>query len=86
MPPAPPIGAEYTYSPPHGNAYGHHHKGSDLSAEMQELDLQPGTQVFVLDIDEESGGRVHVEWIDSKELPRITSVDPQEFNTDFKKV
>jgi hypothetical protein len=70
MPPAPPIGAEYTYSPPHGNAFGHQHKGSELSAEMTEVDT----------------GRVIVEWTDDKELPRMTSIDPQEFNTDFKKV
>lgn len=86
MPPAPSVGAEYTYDPQHGSGFGRQHKGEELTAEMQELDLHPGTPVKIIDIDEESGGRVHVEWTDRKDLPRITSIDPQEFDDDFKKV
>lgn len=84
MPPAPPIGADYTYSPNHGNSFGKQHKGSELTAEMTELDLKPGTATTVLDIEADTG-RILVEWIDDKEIGRITSIDQQEFNTDFKK-
>lgn len=82
---APEIGDAYTYAPEHGSGFGHAHKGDALSAEMQELDMKPDTSVSVLDIDAESGGRVHVEWTDGKGLPRITSIDPDEFRADFRK-
>lgn len=81
----PVVGNTYIYAPKHGTGYGHSHKGDVLSAEMHELDLKPDTVVTVVDIDEESGGRVLVDWIDDKELPRITSIDPDEFGSDFKK-
>ena len=81
----PVVGDTYIYAPKHGKGFGHSHKGDVLSAEMTELDLKPDTLVTVVDIDEESGGRVLVDWIDDKELPRITSIDPDEFGADFKK-
>ena len=81
----PVVGDSYTYSPSHGHGYGHNAKGDVLSAEMTELDLMPGTVITVHDINAEDGDRVHAEWVDAKELDRITAIDAAEFAADFKK-
>jgi len=79
----PAIGSRWTYDPGHGQGFGESHLGSPLTAEMTELDLKPGKNVTVIDINEEDGGRIHAEWVDDVNLDRITSFDPDEFAADF---
>jgi hypothetical protein len=78
-------GDDYTYQPSHGNGFGENALGQALSAEMQELDLLPGTPVTVLELDAQSSWPL-VEWVDGKGLPRITTVEPNEFDSDFAPV
>jgi hypothetical protein len=42
---------------------------------MNELDIQEGTEVTLLVYDEETGWPL-IEWVDSKGLNRITTIDP----------
>jgi len=81
---APPqVGERYTYQPADGKPHGESHKGSPLTAEMTELDMDAGTEVYVLDLDADSGWP-HLQWTDKKGLPRITTFDPDEFAGDFQ--
>ena len=75
------VGDTYNYNPTHGNGYGHNAKGSELTAEMTELDLKPGTEVTYLQDDDE--GWALVEWVDGKDLDRITAIEPDQFANDF---
>jgi hypothetical protein len=81
----PNIAEKFIYAPKHNNGHGHNAKGSELSAEMAELDLMPDTIVTVIAVDAENADRVHAEWVDAKGLDRVTSFDLAEFQTDFKK-
>lgn len=56
----------------------------ELSSEMTELDLQPGTEVTVAGYDDQRG-LVLVEWTDAQGNPRITSVTPDDFAANFVK-
>lgn len=77
----PAVGCRYQYS--HTIGLAEHHASGALSAEMAELDLHPGTEVTVHDVDVERGGLVLVEWADRGGNPRITSVDPELFEWAF---
>jgi hypothetical protein len=52
---------------------------------MQDLDMDSGTQVELLEDDEERGLR-RVGWIDSQGTERITSVEPDFFDSHFVEV
>jgi hypothetical protein len=56
----------------------------DLPAEMVDLDLHPDTTVTVIGHDEDRD-LVLVEWTDLQGNPRITSVERDDFNTNFVK-
>jgi plastocyanin len=72
----------FTYTPDHGNGYGHNAKGQELTAEMTELDLKPGTQVRFLEYDADSLWPL-VEWVDDQTIDRITTIEPDSFTNDF---
>jgi hypothetical protein len=56
----------------------------DISAEMADLDLKPGTPVKVVGHDEDRN-LVLLEWTDAQGNPRITSVEPDVFTAHFEK-
>ena len=68
-------GDRFFYSHPEQAGYGAVARGEPLSAEMNELDIQEGTEVTLLVYDEETGWPL-IEWVDSKGLNRITTIDP----------
>ena len=78
-------GQDYTYQPTHGKGFGHNARGSELTAEMTELDLKPGTPVTVLELDADSGWPL-VQWKDDVGIDRITTIEPGEFDADFAPV
>lgn len=78
----PEVDSRYRYA--HTVGLGAHH--AELSAEMTELDMAPGTEVIVHDVDQERGGLVLLEWVDRPGNPRMTSVDPQLFGQLFEAV
>jgi hypothetical protein len=78
-------GDEFVYDHPDDQGYGHSALGQPLSAEMTELDMHDGTQVTLLEYDEDSGWPL-VEWTDGVGLPRITTIDPDFFDLYFKSV
>jgi hypothetical protein len=55
-----------------------------LSGEMADLDMTPGVLVTVVGYDDDRG-LVLVEWTDGQGNPRITSVDPDDFDANFVK-
>lgn len=79
------VGDSLIYNPAHGLGYGHNARGEELTAEMHELDLKPGTPAELLDIDEETG-YVIVKWIDDIGIDRNTSVEPSQFDAEFEVV
>lgn len=81
---SPAAGSRYRYSNTLGLA--EHHASGALTAEMTELDMRPGTEVTVTDVDDERGGLVLVEWADRSSNPRITSVDPELFEWAFEPI
>jgi hypothetical protein len=82
--PGPPAnqGDKFIYEPGHGNGYGHNAKGQELTAEMTELDLRPGTEVTFLEYDADSDWPL-VQWVDGVGIDRITTIDPDAFFSDF---
>jgi aminoglycoside N3'-acetyltransferase len=54
----------------------------DLTAEMTELDLKPGTVVTVHSLDAESAWPI-VGWTDDVGIDRLTSIEPAVFDSDF---
>jgi hypothetical protein len=85
VPPAPLPGQEYVYNPPSELGFGEAALGQPLSAEMQELDLKPGTQVTMHSYEVDSNWPI-VEWVDGKGLDRMTTVQPSVFTRDFEYV
>jgi hypothetical protein len=83
IPPNP--GDRFTYEPTHNNGFGHNASGNPLSAEMSALDLVPGTPVTVLELDADSGWPI-VQWVDSVNIDRLTTIEPNEFDQDFRPV
>lgn len=75
-------GNAYTYDPAHGMGFGASARGEDLTAEMTELDLKPGSTVTVLELDAESGWPI-VQWTDDVGIGRLTTIDPAVFDADF---
>jgi hypothetical protein len=78
-------GDKFLYNPGHGNGYGHNAKGEELTAEMTELDLKPGTEVSFLEYDVDSGWPL-VEWVDNVGIDRITTIEPDSFTNDFTSI
>lgn len=78
----PNVGERYTYDHPEDLGFGEHHLGQPLTAEMTELDMKEGTEVTVLDFDENSGWPL-AEWTDSTGIGRITTIDPDFFAANF---
>jgi hypothetical protein len=74
-------GDKLLYQPGHGTGYGHNALGQELTAEMKELDLQPGTEVTFMQYDDADWALV--EWVDSKGLDRITAIETDQFDNDF---
>lgn len=79
-------GGVFVYSHPEGKGYGEHNKSAagfgDLSAEMMELDLKEGQEVTLLEYDADSGWPL-VQWVDGTGIDRITTIDPDQFDTNF---
>jgi hypothetical protein len=75
-------GDRFVYEPQHGTGFGHSARGEELTAEMTALDLAPGTEVSYLEDDQDSGWPL-VEWVDSVNIDRITTIDPDIFRNDF---
>jgi hypothetical protein len=76
------VGKQYIYDHPDDAGYGEHALGEPLSAEMTELDMADGTEVYVIELDAESGWPL-VDWTDSKGIYRITTIDPDLFDEMF---
>lgn len=55
----------------------------ELSAEMQELDMQDGQEVTLLEYDADNGWP-HVEWVDATGVNRITTIEPAYFEEHFQ--
>jgi len=75
-------GDKFMYQPAHGAGYGEAALGQELTAEMTELDLKPGTEVTFLEYDADSGWPL-VQWVDGVGIDRITTIDPAVFDSDF---
>jgi plastocyanin len=74
-------GDKLLYQPGHGRGYGQNAKGEDLTAEMAELDLNPGTEVTFMQYDDSDWALV--EWVDNQGVDRITAIEPAQFDSDF---
>lgn len=75
-------GDNLIYSHPEGMGFGEAARGEPLTAEMTELDLHDGDQVFFLELDADSGWPL-IQWTDGVGIGRITTVDPTFFDTYF---
>ena len=79
-------GEVFVYAHPEGKGYGEANKSDagygDLSAEMQELDLKDGQEVEFVDYDADSDWPI-VHWIDGVMIDRMTTIDPDKFDTNF---
>lgn len=79
-------GDKFVYAHPEGKGYGEASKSDagfgELSAEMTELDLKDGQEVVFMDYDADSEWPV-VEWVDGTGIDRITTIDPDIFDTNF---
>lgn len=75
----PRTGSRHTFDAPAGLA---EQARPDLSQDMRDLDLVPGTEVKVLGHDDDRG-LVLLEWTDGQGNPRITSVEPDQFADHF---
>jgi hypothetical protein len=73
------------YEPGHGQGFGHAAKGEELTAEMTELDITPGTEGLYMQDDEDSGWPIF-QWVDAQGIDRITTIELDTFNNDFIKV
>lgn len=77
------VGHTYAYGDEDGRGFGHMARGSELTAEMKELDLPDGAEVVLFALDEDSGWPI-INWTDSKGIDRMTTVDPDIFNEHFQ--
>jgi hypothetical protein len=78
-------GDQFIYNHPDGLGFGEHFRGTNLTAEMTELDLTSGTTVTLLEYNADTDWP-SVQWVDSKGLDRITTVEPQFFQDNFDPV
>jgi hypothetical protein len=78
----PDAGDKLTYTNPNGLGYGEQAKGETLTAEMTELDLKDGTEVTFLEYDADSDWPI-VSWVDGVGIERITTIDPDIFDSAF---
>jgi hypothetical protein len=76
------VGDHYIYE--HNRGLGHEARGDVLTAEMTELDMQPGTEVVVVAIDD--AGWPIANWTDQKGIDRNTAIETTTFSTYFTKV
>jgi hypothetical protein len=81
------VGAKYTFCHPDGLGFGEMVKADagfgEQTAEMRELDLRNLQEVTLLDFDEDSGWPI-IEWIDGVGTNRITTIDPDKFESHFQ--
>lgn len=75
-------GGDYVFDPAHGKGFGESARGTELADEMAELDLQPGADVTVLELDADSGWPI-IQWTDSTGRSRLTTIEPEVFDADF---
>jgi hypothetical protein len=78
------IGDQYTYTHPDGSGFGEMALGQPLTAEMKELDMADGTVITVEGIQDD--GWPIVNWIDSKGINRMTTVNDLDFDMYFQPV
>ena len=75
-------GDKYTFQHVSGAGFGEAARGEPLSAEMTELDLKDGQEVEFLENDAESGWPI-IQWTDGVGINRITTIDPELFESSF---
>lgn len=79
-------GDQYVYTHAEGKGYGEAAlaaaSSGELSGEMTELDMKEGQEVSFLEYDADSGWPI-VEWTDAVSVNRITTIDPDIFDTNF---
>jgi hypothetical protein len=80
----PEIGQKYVYKHNEGKGLGAHHADGELSSEMAELDMKPGTEVVV--VAENDKGELIVAWpdINRPDFPRHTSITADFFGEHFE--
>ena len=82
----PSAGEVFVYAHPEGKGYGEASKSDagfgEITAEMSELDLKDGQEVTFLEYDADSDWPL-VQWVDSVGIDRITTIDPDLFDTNF---
>lgn len=69
----------------HELGFGEAARGEALDEDMALLDMPPGTEVQVIAYDDDSGWPL-VQWADRSGNARITTIDPEVFDSDFVKV
>ena len=79
-------GDMYVYTHVEGKGYGEAAKSDagygEATAEMTELDMKEGQEVSFIEYDADSGWPI-VGWVDSTGVDRITTIDPDIFDTNF---
>jgi hypothetical protein len=79
-------GARFFYAHPDGKGYGEAIKADagfgEMTAEMSELDLKDGQEVWFIEYDADSGWPI-VNWTDGTGIDRITTISPDIFDTNF---
>jgi hypothetical protein len=81
------IGARYTFTHPDGMGFGEMVKSDagfgEQTAEMRELDLRNFQEVTLFDYDADSECPI-IEWTDAVGITRLTTVDPETFESHFQ--
>jgi hypothetical protein len=81
------VGAKYTYCHPDGMGFGEMVKANagfgEQTAEMRELDLRNLQEVTLFDYDADSDWPI-IEWTDATGITRLTTVDPDIFDSNFQ--
>lgn len=82
-------GWKYVYQHADGYGFGEAVKVNagegGITAEMSELDLKNDQEVTFLQLDEDSGWPI-IEWTDGVGINRITTIDPELFDSNFHEV
>jgi hypothetical protein len=79
------VGERYAFGHADGLGFGELAKGEPLTAEMRELDLKDGQEVTLIAFDEDSEWPI-IEWTDGTGINRITTVEPDIFDSTFQLV
>ncbi len=81
------VGAKYTYAHPDGLGFGEGVKADagygEITAEMKELDLRNLQEVTLFDYDADSEWPI-IEWTDATGINRLTTVNPETFESHFQ--